>query len=88
MEEKSSWTFGILCEGIALIELLSYKHTLSFKKRKNDFKGRAVRGRPISRGPWSLCGSREQKSKPQRAIFIPGNLMGFALLDFKLAWGQ
>lgn len=42
MEEKSSWTFGILHEGTALIELLSYKHTLSFKKRKNDSKGRAV----------------------------------------------
>lgn len=42
MEEKSSWTFGILHEGNGLIELLSYKHMLSFKKRKNDSKGRAA----------------------------------------------
>lgn len=42
MEEKSSWTLGIIHEGTAFIELLSYKHMLSFKKRKNDSKGRAV----------------------------------------------
>lgn len=42
MEEKNSWTFGILHEGNGLTELLSYKHMLSFKKRKNDSKGRAA----------------------------------------------